>query len=296
MGKIIKFSTLDTPYTGSGDKTVNFQGTGVYFNVDSTSSVYINNQPITTVVIPTSSSYSNTSSYSLSSSSSLSSSYSLTSSYALNGGGGGSGNFNVVISTGSGVNSTVRVSASNTSTGNYSSVVGGSSNTASGTYAFIGGGYSAIADKYGQNSHASGRFSVDGDAQTSVLIVRNTTSGSSTTELFLDGSSAQIVIGTDCIWGFTAKIVCAKRDGAAGFWQLKGCIKNISGTVSIIGNIEKTIFAKDSAVDDCDVSAIADDTNNALSIKATGSVGHIIRWVARIEIVEIIRDSTGSGT
>lgn len=187
----------------------------------------------------------------------------------------------------SGARSAVGGGEDNTASGDYSAVGGGYDNTASGDYSAILGGKQAIADKYGQVSHASGRFSTDGDAQVSDLVARIVTSNTTPTELFLDGSSEKITIATDTTWAFSIMVVARRydaRDEGAGY-KLEGVIDNNNGTTALVGAVTKTVIAEDDADWDCDVTA--DNTNDALKITVTGETDKTIRWVARIDLVEV---------
>ena len=81
----------------------------------------------------------------------------------------GGGNNN----TASEFNSTVGGGGGNFASGYASTVSGGTGNTASGYYSTVSGGKEAKADKYGQQAYSAGQFAAQGDAQTSLMVVRN---------------------------------------------------------------------------------------------------------------------------
>lgn len=74
-------------------------------------------------------------------------------------------------------------------------------------------------------------------------------------------------------------------DNESAAYKLEGCIDRNGATTALVGSVTKTVIAEDDA--DWDVTAEADDTNEALVIKVTGEAGKTIRWVARIELTEV---------
>jgi hypothetical protein len=73
-------------------------------------------------------------------------------------------------------------------------------------------------------------------------------------------------------------------NGAA--YRIQGCIDNNSGTTALVGgSITKTVIAEDNA--SWDVTATADNTNDALALKVTGVNSSTIRWCGKTTLVEI---------
>ena len=185
---------------------------------------------------------------------------------------------------------TSRTNATHVARTQYSTIGGGQDNAipAGGkSYATIPGGQNAKADKYGQFVYAAGQFSSIGDAQTSLLVARNSTSDGTQTELFLDGNDDRMDIATDTTWMFRADIVARRTDAdnESAAYTIEGCIDNNAGTTALVGSISKTVIAEDTAA--WDVTAEADNTNDALVIKVTGQASKTIRWVARVMTVEV---------
>jgi hypothetical protein len=208
---------------------------------------------------------------------------------------GGNGNL------ASGEQSTVCGGDSNDATGIESTVCGGASAVASGAGSFIGGGqdnetsadYSAIvggwfglADKYGQQAHAAGRFAADGDAQTSVLVMRKATTDATPTELFLNGSSLRCVVPTNTSWMFSMMAVARTSAGLTSVYKSEGEIDNVAGAVTAHG-ITTTEIYDGAGLPATPVVVAADDPNNALIVTVTGIAATNIRWVARIQLVEV---------
>ncbi len=174
------------------------------------------------------------------------------------------------------------------STSYYTAVIAGKYNTASGTYAIVLGGTRAKANKFAQITQASGRFTADGDAQTSVLTFRKQTTTNTQAECFLDNSSARLNIASDTTWGFDCLIVARRTDAdnESSFWRIVGCIDNNAGTTALVGSITITTIADDSSAA-WSVTAVADDTNDALIFKVTGVNSKTINWVGRVTLVEV---------
>lgn len=182
---------------------------------------------------------------------------------------------------------TIAGGKANGASGSRAAIGGGEENTASGVMSAINGGYFAVADKYGQEAHASGRFAADGDAQRSTFTLRNSTANATPTELFLDGSAERMVLPSDTAWAFSMLIVARRTDAnnESAAYEFKGCIDNNAGTVALVGSVTKTVIAEDTSA--WDVNVTADDTNNALVITVTGEGSKTIRWVATVWTTEV---------
>jgi len=145
-----------------------------------------------------------------------------------------------------------------------------------------------VADRYGQFTHGSAAFS-PGHGQFVRLIASNKTTNATPTLLWLNGTiaSARFTIPSGKIFAFTARISGIKSDGsAAAHYVRKGTIKNVAGTVTLVGSIETIgTDVEDNAA--TDVAITADDTNDALQINVTGIAAETWRWVAVVEGVEI---------
>jgi hypothetical protein len=151
--------------------------------------------------------------------------------------------------------------------------------------ATIPGGAGASATKLGQLAYASGSFAAAGDAQTSVYVLRGTSSGGSQLELFLDGVSRRMTIPSGATWSFDILVVGRTNGGKSGGYHLQGLIENVSGSTQIIASVTKTVLGEDDTA--WDATALADDTADALAVKVTGKAGDTIRWVATVRTAEV---------
>lgn len=171
-----------------------------------------------------------------------------------------------------------------TYTENYTS----GSNTVSGTNA-VAIGTAASALLYGQKSMANGSFAADGDAQTLTLVLRNTTTTASTTELFLDGSAARAVIPNNAVWTFDILIAGRRTDatgGGAGY-RFTGVIRKdaTAGSTTFVGTPSKQVLGETNT--SWNATVVADATNGALRIDVTGEAAKTIRWVASVTATQV---------
>lgn len=147
-------------------------------------------------------------------------------------------------------------------------------------------GQHILADDIGQVIFGSGEFAAQSDASRSFYVLRNTTTDATQTELFADGSAADISVPSDCTIVFDLLLVARQTDAddvEAGY-KLEGVIGNNAGTTALVGTIGKTVLAEDVA--GWDVTATADDANDGLNVLVTGAVGDAVQWVASVNTVK----------
>lgn len=176
----------------------------------------------------------------------------------------------------------------NISSGDKSVVGGGFRNTASGSYSAIAGGIRGKANKYGQQAHAAGMFSVQGDAQRSAFVLRGTTTNGTATEIFLDGSTYRLTLSDDTSWTFDGIIVARNTvlDTDVASYAINGSIRR--GTIASLTVLDAsnvTVIYEASAT--WDVTLAADTTNGSLKISVTGEALKTIQWVCSLRTVEV---------
>ncbi|MCS7060855.1 MAG: hypothetical protein RMN25_06770 [Anaerolineae bacterium] len=162
-------------------------------------------------------------------------------------------------------------------------VSGGTANTAAGNLATIPGGAGARADLHGQMAYASGTFSVTGDAQTSLYVLRRLATGSAWTELFLDGNSQRLTLAAGRTMVFEALIVGRSNNMKSAGYRVTGVIERVFDTTGMVGSAVKTVLGEDDP--GWDVNVFADNTNDALRIEVL-SGGDTTQWVAMVRTVE----------
>jgi hypothetical protein len=210
-------------------------------------------------------------------------------------GGGGGNTTNGLLSTIGGGGSLAGESRNigNIANGYASTICGGVANNSLGDYSIVIGGYGGKSTLYGQVSHAAGNFANQGDAQHSILIARRATSdATANTVLTLDGgtpgSTNRLTIAASTAWSFLIKISAYNTtDNAAASWFLKGGIRrNAANGTALIGSVTSETWTE-AAMSTATVSAVADDTNEALEIRVTGIASKSIRWVAVVDITQV---------
>ena len=214
------------------------------------------------------------------------------------------GNYNKATATGSlcwGGDSNVAQS------GAKSAVVGGWLNNCSGAYSFISGGrgnkitsgsYSragglqADVNGTGIDTWSSGRFSSDGDAQTSKrVLIASTTDATATvlgTQNINSLAANQVTLPDNSAFAFHGTIVARQQaaDGTAcAAWRVEGLIRREgSASTTVLVNSATTVLDN---TPNWGMALSADTTNGCLKIQATGAASTNIRWVATIHTSEV---------
>lgn len=186
----------------------------------------------------------------------------------------------------SGAHSSIGGGEANTASGAHSVIGGGNSNTATGDFSTVPGGRNAKASSLGQMAYANGRFAADGDAQTSVFLLRGTTNTSTPTQLGLNGWSTGLPLPIGATWVFDILVTARNNFQYSAGYRITGVVENVSGTTSFVGTPNITVLGED--ISSWSASPYLDDTDDTLSLKVEGSSGNIIRWVAVVRTAEVI--------
>lgn len=221
--------------------------------------------------------------------------------------------------TASGDRATVAGGKLGKATGDFSSVVGGNNSQANGDYSVAGGNASTVLSTatyglaFGDNNAANGigsvalgrrtkatldgqmvfgnsQFAAVGDAQTSTIVAKCSTTTATPRDLGLSGTSGsgKIALQDNTTIAFSILVVARRTDAdnESAAYKFEGCIDRNTGvaTTAIVGTVSKTVLAEDTIAWDCNVQA--DVTNGALQIIATGAAATSIQWVASIRTVE----------
>lgn len=214
---------------------------------------------------------------------------------------------------------TSRNAATQVASGAESAILYGRRNTASGTRSAAGGngstasGTNSVAIGVGANCAGSQSFTWNGNVSVndavgfnriitnygefgtqsfSFLRLNAAVTGTSPTEIFLDGSALRATLSSNVFW------VCEISAAAQVFVQGDGTctvddiyaesfqcvIANKGGTTAIIGTVDNSFSAKsDASMSDASFAVTADDTNDALIVTFTppstaGSTTQINAW------------------
>lgn len=178
--------------------------------------------------------------------------------------------------------------------GSGAATVGGGENNlivSNTPFATIPGGRQARALSYGQFAYASGQFAIRGDAQSSLYVLRGTTSNTNVTELFLDRFAERMHVPPGGVWTFDILVVAS--DGAPGLggigvasYQLRGAVANLLGVTAILAPPVKNVLFEGVAGWDANVEG--DAAHGALVIKVTGAPNRPVRWVASVRTTEVV--------
>ncbi len=162
----------------------------------------------------------------------------------------------------------------------------GSASTADGTFA-VGDGSSASI--FGQRAYANGSFATAGDAQHGVYVARGITTDATLTELFLDGTSVQLVVPANAVFMFDILVAARRTDttGGGAAYRFVGAARRdaTAGSVTFIGTPSKTVVGETNAAWDAAVSV--DTSTGAFRVLVTGEAAKTIRWVATVMTTEV---------
>ena len=141
------------------------------------------------------------------------------------------------------------------------------------------------------NVYANGTFALTGDAQAGTYILRRAISSTLYTELTSNGQAGsttnQVIMTNNSLYTFkvlvTARSTVTNDEGA---WEFNGVIKRLTGPNSVV--LLKSNKTKIwSSLPGYDVELSADTINGGLRISAKGNDGNTVRFVARVETVEV---------
>lgn len=204
---------------------------------------------------------------------------------------------------------------SNIASGFFSMILGGIANKASGLYSTAFGdnctSSGAAAFAYGSNCVADGDYSkaegqfarsrgmkgvaawsstiytTAADTQVRTAALGAFTSGVTPTALVSAGDGInQLNLNLNSAYLFDAKIVARSSTGVVSAWSLQGLIKNVGGTMSMVGTPVLMLIAQDAGAAMWTVSAIADNTLKVLTIQAVGAAATSITWTCGLTSVE----------
>lgn len=171
------------------------------------------------------------------------------------------------------------------------------------------GGYYSIAGRYGQMSRASGRpeeLNTSDYSQWSKLTSWTVTEDATPLLSYLDGvnlASSVISIPSNSIAYFRIEAVAIQQAGSAGTvgdsasWHMNGCIKNVSGTTSLVDTVRyqdntgawgaAAQRTQDAAAAAWTIVPTANNGTDTLDITVTGEANKTIYWLINIELTEI---------
>ena len=144
---------------------------------------------------------------------------------------------------------------------------------------------STISFNGSKQLHSNGNFSVVGDAVGCMYILRNTTSGASTSRLYLDGSSENLTFTNNTTYNLNIQVVARADNGDSASFNFHGFAKKSTTNGSTTVNTSTITEIKDDS--NYAVNINADTSNGTLRINCTGVTSRTIRWVANITTTEV---------
>ena len=183
--------------------------------------------------------------------------------------------------------STISGGTNNEATGSAATISGGSFNLASGDFATVPGGVDANASHLGEWAYASGGFANNqtGEAQTSIYILRGTTTNNVSTILTLSDFGDRLTIAPGRTVVFDVQIAARSAGGESAGYTVQGVIENQLGVTTLISGVYIPFTREDD--DTWNIGVTADDSTDSLKVTVTGATGDSIRWVATVRTTEV---------
>lgn len=187
----------------------------------------------------------------------------------------------------------VAIGRTNTASAESATAVG-VSNTANGIRSVALGEYAHARGTTGRLSFSSGRRSITGDTQWSLLTLQRVTTDATPTRLTSTGGALaaanQMTMPAHAVQGVSGRVVAYERNtGDAKVWSFFAVSKRIgAGTFSLIGTVTPTVEGADAGASAWAISVTADDTNKAIDVTVTGESSKTIDWVCVLDAAELI--------
>jgi hypothetical protein len=134
---------------------------------------------------------------------------------------------------------------------------------------------------------SNGSFSVAGDAQNVIFLLRGESSDDSETELFLNGSNARFVLEDNTSYFFNCQFIGSAQNGDTVVMHVNGGAKRGSGanTVSLLGTPHVHIIQDEIGVGDIQFSV--NISNGSLKFHAVGKAATNVRWLGKVDLSQL---------
>lgn len=202
---------------------------------------------------------------------------------------------------------------SNTASGQYAFVGGGNGNFATGSRSIVAGGDNNLANSsyssipggaYGTTRSIQGYFvfpacigPIDfatGVSQSGLLVLGRQTTDATATVLRSNNSTAssinQVTLPNNSAYSFSGEVIAGRTGGGdTARWTIAGAIKRgaSAATTTMVGTPTVTMTHNDAGAAARTVAVTADTTNGGIKVEVTGAASTTIRWVCRINTVEV---------
>lgn len=146
---------------------------------------------------------------------------------------------------------------------------------------------SSLNSQQSQFIISNGYFSVAGDAQNAVFILRGQSSDDSETELFLDGQSARFILEDNTSYFFNCQFIGRAENGDTVIMHVNGGAKrgNSANSVTLLGRPHVHIIHDEIGVGDVQFSVSS--SNGSLKFHAIGKVATNIRWLGKVDLSQL---------
>lgn len=220
----------------------------------------------------------------------------------------------------SGANSTIIGGSSNTATGQFAIAGGatcfanatygvalGHNAAAAGTAALSVGNFTNATEPYsvtlgsyaydwgslGKFCYSSGQIATQGDNQAGLYVLKAALTNATGTRLTGDGNSAgtanSMPLPSNSSIRFSGQVVARNTStGATCTWTVAGAIKNVGGTMTLLGSTVTQDSWVDSGTSSWALTLAADSTNKCLSATVTGAASTNIHVAMRLDSAEVI--------
>jgi hypothetical protein len=142
----------------------------------------------------------------------------------------------------------------------------------------------------GNQTISTGNFQVHNDAKAGIYIMRNTTSGTANTQLYLDGAMTQLIVSDNSVWTYEVLVTAKRTDegGHGAAFKIVGAVGKdaTSSSIFMIGTPSITTIGRTNEI--WTASTGVDASTGALTVNVSGSLGNTVAWVAKIVTTEVV--------
>lgn len=134
---------------------------------------------------------------------------------------------------------------------------------------------------------SNGYFSVAGDAQNVIFLLRGQSSDDSSTELFLDGSSSRFILENNTSYFFNCQFLGRAENGDTAVMHVNGGAKRgtSANSVALSGDPHVHIIQDEIGVGE--VKFEVSSSNGSLMFHVVGKAGTNIRWLAKVDLTQL---------
>lgn len=182
----------------------------------------------------------------------------------------------------------------NAAGGSGSGVTNGQYNSATGSNSRAGGERATDRAVTGCDAFANGMFASTGDAQRRSIVLRSDTTDATTEAITSTNAAAgtgnQLVLPNNSAFSVRGHLVVRENaTGDCAAFDLRALVRrgaNAAATV-VVGNTVTMVY-NDAGAATWAVAIVADTTNGALRVNVAGEAAHSLKWVCKLEAVEVV--------